>query len=65
MSNGTKNIRSTVSELGRFIETRQQGRRPVASATAAIHYRRRVGRRQRLVSSGKRLKNEEIRVLPK
>jgi len=43
---------------------RGKGRRPVASADRPrFTIRRASGRRQRLVSSGKRLKNEGIRVL--
>src|SRR5215813_5493620 len=52
MSNGTKKILRTVSELGRFIEKRQQGRRPGGSSYPAIHYRRHLCGRQRLESAG-------------
>jgi hypothetical protein len=52
ISRGTKKIRRTVSELGRFIETWRRRGRPLGFGHRSPDYRLLLGMRQRLSEPG-------------
>src|SRR5258708_14878571 len=62
MRRGTKKIRNTVSELGRFIAPRGGKASPVPATTTVPHYRLRLWRRQRPLGESKIMKEQSVRV---